>query len=213
MLNILSAICFVTLLVTGIALAFSGNACSPAGRRGWTNAYLVFALLFSFAAGLGQRDMWPFSSWTMMVGLTPPATRTLPTLRIVGVDAGGNEYDIDYRAWQPLSLEEMYGWIRRNFFQLDPASQGAVARFLLYQSNRAREAAIAQGGLDNYHRVLGPFTAPTHELHPPLWNRSTEVPAFPLVGLRLYEESWDLQVPPGAPLRVTRNLRHEYPRR
>jgi len=167
-------------------------------------------LVYQFASGLSQRDMWPFSSWAMMVGLTPPATRRLPTLRVVGVDANGNEHEIDYRAWSPLSLEELYSWINRYFFRMDPVSRDRVASYLLQLSNHARERAISQGGLNFLNRWLGPLTAPTHLLHPAIWSHADGVPHNPFLGLRIYQESWDLEAGASAPGKSQRVLAYEY---
>ena len=101
-----SAICFVAFVAFGLVIAASRRFADGPDRRRLTNAFLFFVLFVSFASGLTQHDMWPFSSWKMMTGLAPPVTRVHPTLRIVGVDASGNEHDIDYRAWQPLSGPE-----------------------------------------------------------------------------------------------------------
>ena len=103
-MNILSAVCFLAFVATGLAVTAGQRWTSETTRRSLTNLFIGIILFISFASGLSQRDMWPFSSWAMMVGLTPPAARSLPTLRIVGVDANGNEHEIDYRAWNPLSL-------------------------------------------------------------------------------------------------------------
>ncbi len=158
-MNILSAVCFLAFVACGLAVTAGQRWTSEATTRFLTNLFIGIVLFVSFASGLSQRDMWPFSSWTMMVGLTPPATRKLPTLRIVGV-ANGNEREIDYRAWNPLSLEELYSWLNRHFFGMDPVSQDRVASYLLRLSNHARERAISQGGLNFPNRWLGPLTAP-----------------------------------------------------
>lgn len=148
-----------------------------------------------------------------MTGLTPPATRALPTLSLVGVDARGNEYEIDYRAWKPLSPEELDSWIRHNFYQLDPAARARAASFLLQLSDGARERALSTPGLLFPNRWLGPLTAPTHLLHPAVWSRLEDVPRNPFVGLRIYEQSWDLEARRLAPARITRVLAFDYPSR
>ena len=145
-----------------------------------------------------------------MMGLTPPAARSLPTLRIVGVDANGSEHEIDYRAWNPLSLEELYTWINRYFFRMDPVSRDRVASYLLQLSNHARERAISQGGLHFSNHWLGPLTAPTHLLHPAIWSHADGVPRNTFLGLRIYQESWDLEAGASAPAKNERVLVYEY---
>jgi len=208
--NILSAGCFLAFVASGLVVAAGQRWASEATRRSLTNLFIGIVLFVSFASGLSQRDMWPFSSWTMMVGLTPPAARSLPTLRIVGVDANGGEHEIDYRAWNPLSLEELYSWINRYFFRMDPASRDRVASYLLQLSNHARERALIQGGLNFSNRWLGPLTAPTHLLHPAIWSHLDGVPRNPFLGLRIYQESWDLEVGASAPAKSQRVLAYEY---
>lgn len=209
-MNVLSAVSFLAFVASGLAVAAGQKWAAEPTRRFLTNIFIGIVLLVSFAAGLSQRDMWPFSSWTMMVGLTPPATRSLPTLRIVGVDANGNEHEIDYRAWNPLSLEELYAWQNRHFFKMDLASQDLVASYLLQLSDQARERAISQGGLKFPHRWLGVLTAPTHVLHPAIWSAADGVPRDRFVGLRIYQESWDLEASQPAPVKNARVLAYEY---
>jgi hypothetical protein len=211
--NIASALCFVAFVGLGLVVVARGG--SPAGgdKRRSINAFLLVALFASFASGLSTHDMWPFSSWNMMTGVTPPATRALPTLNIVGVDANGKEYDIDYRAWKPLSPEELHSWLRQAFYQLDPAARDRIASYLLQRSNGAREQALSTGGLAFPNRWLGPLAAPTHLLHPAIWSHVESVPRSPFVRLRIYEESWDLEAGRLAPGSLTRVLAYEYPPR
>ena len=73
----------------------------------------------------------------------PPAARDLPTSRFMCVDDSGKEYDIDYRAWRPLSLEDLTSWLNLHFFQLDPQAQDRVGKYFLDRSERAREEALS----------------------------------------------------------------------
>lgn len=203
-MNVISAICFVGFVALGLAVACNRS-------RSLTNLFIAYVVLVSFAAGLSQRDMWPFSSWTMFVGLTPPATRTIPTLRIAGLDGTGGEHDIDYRAWQPLSLEELQSWMNRDFFTMDRPAQDRVGAFFLGEANRAREQALAPSGLSYPNRLLGRFTAPTHVLHPAIWSHAGAVPPSSFVVLRIYQESWNLELRATDAARVTRVLKYEYP--
>ena len=141
----------------------------------------------------------------------PATTRDLPTPRIMGVDADGQEYDIDYRAWQPLSLEELISWLNFDFFRLEPSARDRVGRYFLDSANHAREQALSPDGLAYPNRWLGPFTAPTHMLHPPMWSSRGSVPRNSFAGIKIYEESWDLEERWGDPTRVTRTLAYEYP--
>ena len=123
------------------------------------------------------------------------------------------EYDIDYRAWRPLSLEELTSWPNLHFFQLDPEAQDRVGKYFLDRSERAREEALSPSGLAYPNRWLGPLTAPTHLLHPAIWSQTGRVPRNSFVGLRIYEESWDLGALRRDPAQVKRLLVYEYPHR
>lgn len=211
--NIASAICFVAFVLSGLAVTASRRFRPEWNRHRAINAFLLVSMLVSFAAGLTQHNMWPFSSWPVLAMKFPASTRDLPTPRIVSTDAKGNEYDIDYRAWQPLSPEELISWLNTSFFQLDPMARDRVGSYLLDGANRARERALSPTGLAYPNRWLGPLTAPTHMLHPALWSHSENVPPNSFVGLRIYEESWDLDERLRDPARVTRVLVYEYMRR
>ncbi|PYX84256.1 MAG: hypothetical protein DMG70_06985 [Acidobacteria bacterium] len=211
--NIVSTIAFVGFVGLGLLAATGGRFLAEPAKRRLTNAFLAFALTVSFAAGLTQHNLWPFSSWPVLAMPMPAATFDLPTPRIVGVDANGNEYDIDYRAWQPLSLEELTSWLNLHFFHLDRASEDRVGKFFLDRANRAREQALAPSGLAYPNRWLGPLTAPTHILHPAIWSRAGRVPRNCFVRLRIYQESWDLEARRLDPAKLTRVLAYEYPLR
>ena len=211
--NIASTICFVGFVVSGLLVVVGGRFLAAPAKRRLTNAFLLLVLIVSFTPGLTQHNMWPFSSWPVLAMPMPAAARDLPTPRIMGVDGRGHEYNIDYRAWQPLSLEELNSWLNLHFFHLDREAQDSVGKYLLERSNRAREQALSPAGLAYPNRWLGPLTAPTHMLHPALWSHSGNVPGNPFVALRIYEESWDLEERRLDPTKLTHTLAYEYPRR
>jgi hypothetical protein len=210
--NIASTIGFLGFLALGLLVAFSGQFFPEGGKRKVKNMFLGFALFISLAAGVTQHNMWPFSSWPVLAMQLPAATRDLPTPRIVAVDSDGIERDIDYRAWQPLSLEELNSWMNLHFFKLDAAAKDRVGKYLLDRANHAREQALSPSGLAYPNRWLGPFTAPTHLLHPAIWSHADNVPKASFVKIRIYEQSWDLELRERDPSRVTRALAYEYPR-
>jgi hypothetical protein len=211
MLSIVALVAFAGFLALASIVAVSRRlGVAPSARRFVTNAMIAYALAASSFAGISQHDMWPFSSWTMMVGLTPPATRVIPTLRVMGVDSEGCESDIDFRAWQPLSMEELYSWLQRDFFRLEPASRDRVGVYLLQSINRARTEVLNSSGLAWSSPVLGPLSAPTHLLHPAIWAQRNAVPKNPFVSVRIYKEAWDLQATTG--VSTSRVLAYEYPR-
>jgi hypothetical protein len=210
-MSIISAVAFCGFLalVLNVAASRIRRTTDPNTRQA-TNVLLIYALAVSFAAGISQRDMWPFSSWKMMVGLTPPATPTLPSLRVVGVQPNGSERNIDFRAWKPLSLEELYSWLQHDFFQLDLDSRDRVGAYLLSDMNTARLEALSAAGLPWSSPVLGRLSAPTHVLHPAIWDQRDVVPQESFVAVRIYKEAWDLQATTG--VKASRTLAYEYPR-
>jgi hypothetical protein len=209
--NIASTICFVGFVVCGLLVSASGRFLRGEARRQLTNAFLVYVLIVSFSAGLTQHNLWPFSSWPVLA-MPQPATNS-PTPRIVAADWEGNEYDIDYRAWRPLSLEELVSWLKLHFFELDPAARDRAGSYLLPRANYAREQALSPGGLAYPNRWLGPLTAPTHMLHPAIWSHPESVPRNSFSKLRIYEESWDTEARRRDPAKFTRVLIYEYVRR
>ena len=131
----------------------------------------------------------------------------------MGVDAAGEEHEIDYRSWQPLSLEELHAWLKLQFPQLDPAAKERVAGYLLGRANGAREQALSPAGIAYANRWPWRWNAPTHLLHPAIWSDPERVPRARFAGLRIYEESWDLQSADRDKPDIVRTLQYEYPAR
>ena len=208
--NIASTFCFLMFLIFGLRVAFSRGLGSSIVRRQRTNVFLWAVLFISFGAGLTQHNLWPFSSWPVLAYAVSTGSNNPPLPRIVGVDADGTEYDIDYRAWRPLALEELESWIRLHFARLDPADRDRVGAYLLGRANRAREQALSPAGLPYPNRWFGPLTAPTHMLHPAIWSRPENVPRSLLVELRIYGETWNLEERHRDPQNVTRVLIFDY---
>ena len=71
-------------------------------------------------------------------------------------------------------------------------------------------ARAAPGHLD---RWLGPLAAPSFLLHPRIWNTPRDVPPEALIGLRLYNESWDIEARAHGDSTAERTLVYEYVRR
>ena len=211
--NIASTFCFLMFLTFGLRVALSGGLRSATAGRRRTNVFLWVVLFISFGAGLTQHNLWPFSSWPVLAYAVPTGSNYPPLPRIVGVDSGDKEYDIDYRAWRPLGLEELESWIRLDFARLDPVARERVGAYLLARANRAREQALSPTGLPYANRWFGPLTAPTHMLHPAIWSHQENVPRHPFVELKIYGETWDLEERRRDPKNVTRVLVFDYGQR
>ncbi len=209
MLNLIAALATTAFLLLGIRVALAPEGNAPGIRRR-VDALLLCATLVSLTAGLSGRDLWPFSSWIMMRWTS---TAVVSELRLYGVDAEGVEYPIDYRAWEPLSLEELTSWLDRVFPMLSPAEQHSAATYLLAAANQARERAQAGARLGVNDRWLGPLAAPTHLLHPRHWAPPGQAPAYPLEQLRIVRESWNVEVGRDRPGAVVRRVEYELPGR
>jgi hypothetical protein len=208
--NIAGTFCFIVFVTFGLLVAVLGRFLSATTRRRWTNAFLFVVLFISFGAGLTQHNLWPFSSWPVLAYPVSTDGNYLPLPRIMGVDISGNEYDIDYRAWRPLALEELLSWIKLHFARLDSAARNGVGAYLLGRSNLARDQALSSAGLPYPNRWFGPLTAPTHMLHPAIWSHPESVPHHSFVELRVYQETWNLEERSHDPQKVTRVLVFDY---
>ena len=208
--NIVSALCFLVFVTCGLLVAVLGKFLSATPRRRLTNVFLLVVLFISFGAGLTQHNLWPFSCWPVLA-YPSPTDGNYPALpRIMGVDISGNEYDIDYRSWRPMALEELLSWMKLHFARLDPVARDRVGAYLLGRSNLARDQALSSAGLPYANRWFGPLTAPTHMLHPAIWSHPESVPHNSFVELRVYQETWNLEERSRDPQKVTRVLVFDY---
>ena len=201
MLNVASALAFAAFVGLGL-FAAAGDATR---RRSRVGLLLGFTAAVTFAAGLGQRDAWPFSSWPLAAS-APGHSVTYSTIE--AVDARGAEHAIDYRAWQPLGFDELLSWIQLEFPKLPRPEQDAAARYLLGLAENARARAVSEGRVGYFDRFLGPLVAPDFLLHPRLW---PEAPAERFVGLRVYSETLVLEAPARGGGVAKRVLDYEYP--
>jgi len=207
-LNVYGGLCFLGFLIAALGVRLSERA-EPEQRRRRVNGYLAYVIAASFAAGLAQKDAWPFAKWPMAGGR---ADTRGDTVRIVAVDAEGTEHDVDYRAWQPMAYEDLVPWMHRTFPRLPRAAQDQVAAHLLAKAESARQRAAAGRGPGYAGRLLGRLAAPEFDLHPRPWSAPPGVPARPLVALRVYRETWDQEERRRDPSRFARRLLYESPR-
>jgi hypothetical protein len=201
MLSVLAAAAFSTFVIAGLRLWRSGLPADVRRRR--VNVFLTVVLAISFGTGLAQRELWPFSSWPLVAGTLGDEV-TLG--RILAVDADGAEHDVDYRAWQPLSVDELMAWMDAVFPQLDRGTQERAAAHLVALAERARARANAGGTLGTSQRFLGPLAAPFFILHPRRWSDPASVPRRALTGLRYYRETWSLDAHARGSTDVRRDL-------
>lgn len=195
-------------VVLGLVAAWRARA--GAGARAAINAFLLYTLAVSFGAGLLQHEMWPFSTWPLVAGIQGPMAQQS---RLVAVDRSGVEHNVDYRAWQPFVWEELQAWADKRLPRLGREDQAQAAEFIVQLAEQGRQAALAGRTVGYFDRLWGPLTAPYFLLHPQWWSSPAQTPREPLVGIRVYRESWNLQERRTAPSAVRRSLMFEYVRR
>jgi hypothetical protein len=207
--DLVALVCFAGFVIGALVLC----ARRPPGLLIWqrktrVSLFLVYTLGASFGAGLAQHDIWPFVAWPLVAARLPAA---VSEPRIVVIDVRGSEHDIDYRAWWPLSFDELIGWMNQDFTSLPQATQDRVARWLVARADSARIAARRGKAVGHYGRFLGPFAAPLFLLHPKIWSDSTRVPGEQFVGLRFYQESWNLETHAAGSTAVRRRVVYQSP--
>jgi hypothetical protein len=153
-------------------------------RRRAVHAFLVYVLAVHGAAGVLQRDAWPFTSHTIAVGRARADSRVCRT-EIAGVDADGREWPLDPYAFTPVFDSILQYWLEQSERRLAAADRARVLAFLLERAEESR-ARRAAGGRLGPQRVLGPLGAP-------YWLLLPRVPATagtPWRGLRAYSSCW-----------------------
>jgi hypothetical protein len=176
-------------------------------RRAATLAFIGCGWAFSLAAGLLQRDLWPFSNW---VFVPEPLRAQYRFERLIAVDSAGGEVAIDARAFEPFGWVDLYAWLGSSFPRLSREHQDAAAGYLLARIEVARTRAVAGRRFGEFSRVLGPFAAPPFQLAPRSW--AAGAPPLPLAGLRLYREEWDIEQRRRDPAAFRRTLVYEFRR-
>jgi len=188
MLNVVAGLCFAAFLLGALALCATERRSTPLARRRRLSAFVLLFLAISFASGLSQRDLWPFAHWPI-VSLVARPYIVIP--KLVGVDAEGVEHDLDFRALQPLGLDELSPWLLFDFTRLPEDGRHRAAAYILGRAERARARAAAGGRVGDFERHLGSLTAPYFLLHPHRWTSPGRTPPRPFVRLRIYHLTWE----------------------
>jgi hypothetical protein len=188
MLNVIAGLGFAAFLLSALALRAAERRDAPAARKRHVSAFVLLFLGLGFTSGLSQRDLWPFAHWPI-VSLVARPYIVIP--KLVGVDDSGGEHDLDFRALQPLGLDELSPWLLFDFTRLPEAGRHRAAAYILERAERSRARAAAGGRVGDFERFLGPFTAPYFLLHPYRWTSPERTPQRPFVRLRLYHLTWE----------------------
>jgi hypothetical protein len=204
-MGLIKGVLFLGFVTFGLLAAYSARRREDDRRL--INVFIVYTVVLGLAVGLMQRDVWPFAAWPLVAGTVP---RPVTHPRIVAIDAEGREYQIDYRAWEPLEFDELMAWKEQNFPRLERPAQDRVAAFLLGIVEQARQQWLSGRRVHHLDYYLGPLSAPLFLGHPDYWETASGVPGQALVGLRFYDETWDIEERARDPSKVSRRLIYEY---
>lgn len=213
MTSLVAIVTFVGFIAVGVWLVVAtARAVTDEQKQRFTSVLLLYVVVVTGTAGATGRDLWPFSAWQLVVDLAPEAVGDAPdaqSLLIRAFDATGVDHAVDYRAWQPLSVEDLSTWLVTSFSDLDPSHQEVVGAHLLARAEEGRLQALSGQTPGVSDRIFGPFSAPFHLLHPRRWSDPDAVPTEPFTGIRFYREYFDLEeVALGASVRL--GLVYEY---
>ena len=189
------------LAAVGLVVLLGKRAAIESTRQRSVHLLVGYVLLVTAVAGLSRRDLWPFSAWQLMVGEAPARIGAPPNpevLRLTAVDSAGREHLVDYRAWQPHSVEDLARWLLRDFRQLSRRDQDVVAEHLLGLANEGRARTLSGSAPGSFDRWWGRLSAPYHLLHPRRWTDVDSTPPQPFVAVRIYREHYRLDSAPAA---------------
>lgn len=205
MTEIVRTVLFLGFVVT-VMLAATRRG-SPSSRK-FVNLLLAYAACAGLAAGLLHREAWPFSRW--LVFAYPEVPHSALQLRVY--DRNAVEYDVDPRALEPFTPIELYSWLDSRFPRLSAAQQDEAAAYLLRLAEEGRLRAVHGERVGRFERYFGRAAAPSHFLFVRSWEQGVALPKGSFVGLRIYEDSWDVQERARDPQAFRRKLLYQFPR-
>lgn len=150
-------------------------------RRG-ARYFVGYTVIISLFAGTTQLDVWPFTSYTL-AAFRPRPHVTICTLKLVGVDARGGEWDVDPLSWSPHYHSIVQYWLDAQWTRLPPDQQRETLRYLARRAEQARGAGERIG----FQRYLG-------AAYDPYWwllDRPAASAPTPYVALRIYRSCAD----------------------
>jgi hypothetical protein len=201
------------LLRLGVFLLFLGLGVRVAladapVRRQRVNALLIYILCVSAAAGLLQRDTWPFAAYRIFYhSFSPGHVTEILTLRVIA--SAGAECEVAPRFTSPVSLPVVLDWLDRTYPRLSEAQQQRAMAFLF---DRARESAdrAAQRQDSALARALGWLVPPPHWALYSAPSPDDFRRCVPPTGIRLYHNAWRARERLQGSEGVTRHLVAEY---
>jgi hypothetical protein len=188
MVELLRLATFLVFVALGLRARF---AAAPHRRRA-VQHLVAYVVLLSAAAGISQRDAWPFTSHTIAVGRARADSQVCRT-RFVGVDARGAAWPLDPYSFTPVYDSILQYWVEQAPARLDEAQRGRALGFLLQRAEESRQR-LAAGERIGPERRLGPLGSPYWLMLP----RHLEASPGPYVRLRALSACWTIDPGPGA---------------
>jgi hypothetical protein len=192
-----------------LAMRLPSDRVTPSTPTRAVRFVIVIGSSASLLAGFSERSLWPFASWRM-IPLVLTSDVSVPALVCIG--AGGSVHNIDYRAWAPLTEEEMEGYFNGPFLRLPPVLQDSARAELLAMAESSRERVRAGGNASASPSVLGTWGASSHLLHPRRWSSPGDAPPDSCTSLRLVEHRWNVKDVAAGRGSITDTTIWEYPR-
>jgi len=206
MLHLLRLAVFSSFVLLGLATQYPPAAWRQRRRR--VTCFILFFIIVSFEVGLSRREIWPFSTWAVVSGLSP---KTITNYDFEVTTADGRIVRVDPAVWQPASDNEILdGWIAWHIDETTPSEREALGQFVLERAERVRQSIQrgSKGGVNGW--LLGRFAAPYLFGRRTVWRSRADVPDSPFVAVRLVRETWDVRERYQDESRVAREIVYEF---
>lgn len=200
MINVAATICFAAFVLLAL-VAWRGGSSRRSARP-----LIAGAVTLILAVGIAQYDLWPFSAWPLIALYHPPEAKHI---RLACIDDRGAEHPVDSRAVAPISYLELMSWADGVFPRLPLNQQREAAQWIVDRLETSRRRIAATGEYPRAAAPLGPLTSPFFIFAPRLW-MDGGMPSRPIIGVRLYRDSWNLEERAKNDAAITRALLYEY---
>jgi hypothetical protein len=147
---------------------------------------IFYVVVVSMCAGLARKDLWPFAAWRYV---SYAIGDTGSFLRVVSVDEHGREHPLDARAFEPLELAELSGYLSYGIERMPREQRIELLQFLLQRAQQGLAETRAGRPVGTFARFLGPLSAPVFQFEATPWADRDQLPQE-LVELRVYRVHW-----------------------
>jgi hypothetical protein len=171
----------MSLIRLGVFVVFAAlciGAAAMADRpRGRLLRWLVttYFLVASAAAGLAQRDLWPFSGYPV-IAESSSRWREAVWYSMFTIESGGGESPLAADAIAPLRRSVLEKWIERTFVHLPEQQKRRAASWIVARANQPATWTNVS--------PLGPLSAPDWLVRP---GPARATARGMVVGIRVYE--------------------------